>query len=110
MIAQKTFGEMIDEKVESIELAVTSIARGATEADLHDLRILLVDVTGLLKRNPGVEAAVDDLYAAAKAIVQDHSLGLQPMFRKQRLLNEANSQLGKQLHATANRVGDQGTL
>ncbi|MDF2810938.1 MAG: hypothetical protein K0S56_1969 [Microvirga sp.] len=101
----KTFTEMIDERLESIDLAVTWIAHGATEADLCDLRILLVDATGLLKRDPGVEAAVDDLYAAARAMVKDRPLGLQPIFRKQRLLKEANLRLRKQLHAAARRVG-----
>lgn len=105
MIAQKTFGEMIDERLESIDLAVTWIAHGATELELRDLRILLVDVTGLIKRDPGVEAAVDDLYAAAGAVVKDRPLCLQPMFRKQRLLKEANFRLRKQLHLAASRAG-----
>jgi hypothetical protein len=101
----KTFAEMIDERLESIELAVSWIAHGATEADLRDLRILLVDAAGLLKRDPGVEAAVDDVYASAMAITKDRPLGLQPIFRKQRLLKEANLRLRRQLHAAAARAG-----
>jgi hypothetical protein len=96
---------MIDERLESIDLAVNWIAQGASESDLHDLRILLVDVMGLLQRDPGVEAAVDDLYAAAGAIVRDWPLRLQPMFRKQRLLKDASTRLHRQLHAAAGRVG-----
>lgn len=101
----KTFTALIDERLESIELAVTWITEGATEADLRDLRILLIDATGLLKRDPGVEAAVDDLYAAARATVNDRPLGLQPTFRKQRLLKEASQRLRTQLHAAACRTG-----
>jgi hypothetical protein len=101
----KTFAEMLDERLESIELAVTWIAHGASESDLHDLRILLVDVMGLLQRDPGVEAAVDDLYAAAAAVVKDRPFGQQPIVRKQRLLKDAGTRLRRQLYAAASRVG-----
>ena len=101
----KTFAEMIDERLESIELALSWIAHGATELDLRDLGILLVDAAGLVKRDPGVEAAVDDVYASAMQIIKDRPLGLQPIFRKQRLLKEANLRLRKQLHAAAAGVG-----
>src|SRR5688572_1816599 len=80
----KSFSEMIAERLESVELAVTWIAHSATDGDLRDLRLLLVDVTGLLRRDPGVDAAVDDLYEAARAVVKDRLLKLQPTFRKQR--------------------------
>jgi hypothetical protein len=44
----------------------------------------------LLKRNPGVEAAADDLYAAAAAVAMDTHVDWQPATRKRSLLTDAS--------------------
>jgi hypothetical protein len=85
-----SFAETTNERLTAIELVVVRIARGGDQSDLRDLRVLLIDVMGLLKRNPGVEAAADDLYAAAAAVAMDTHMDWQPATRKRRLLTDAS--------------------
>jgi hypothetical protein len=85
-----SFPETINERLAAIELVVVRIARAGDQSDLPDLRVLLIDVMGLLKRNPGVEAAADDLYAAAAAVAMDAHVDWQPATRKRRLLTDAS--------------------
>jgi hypothetical protein len=88
-MTHKSFPETINERLAAIKLVVPRVAQGCEESDLRDLRILLIDVIGMLKRDPGVEAAADDLYAAAAAVVRDNCVHSQPAARKLRLLIEA---------------------
>jgi hypothetical protein len=101
----KTFNETIRERVEALELIVTVIAQEGREANLHDLRVLLINVMSLLKRNPGIESAADDLYAAAFALVTDSSVGSQPLARKLRLLRDARDRFCARLPGAAERNG-----
>jgi len=101
----KTFEETIRERIDAVELVVTLIAQEGKESGLHDLRVLLINVMGLLKRNPGIESAADDLYAAAAAVVNDSSLGSQPMARKLRLLRDARERFCSRLPGAAERNG-----
>ena len=101
----KTFEETIRERIEAVELVVTVIAQEGREASLHDLRVLLINVMGLLKRNPGIESAADDLYAAAAALVTDSSVGSQPIARKLRLLRDARDRFCARLPSAAERTG-----
>ncbi len=89
-MTHKSFAEIINERLTAIELVVVRIARRGDQSDLRDLRVLLIDVMGLLKRNPGVEAAADDLYAAAAAVAMDTHVDWQPATRKRRLLTDAS--------------------
>jgi hypothetical protein len=43
-------------------------AREDTEAELHNLRAYLINVLDLVERDPGIDAAVDDLDEAARAL------------------------------------------
>ena len=45
----------------------------------------------LFERDPGLDAATTDLYAAAAAMVQDTPTAAQPLARKRRLLNEVQT-------------------
>jgi hypothetical protein len=104
-MTSKTFEETIRERIEAVELVVALIAQEGREASLHDLRVLLINVMGLLKRNPGIESAADDLYAAASAVVIDSPLGSQPMARKLRLLRAAKQRFCSRLPGAAERNG-----
>lgn len=86
---QKSFAETIKERVSAVEVVVDSIVQGGRAEDLRDLRVLLVNTMSLLTRDPGVEAAVDDLYAAALAIVRDAAAGVHPVSRNIRFLRSA---------------------
>jgi hypothetical protein len=103
----KTFAETIDERLRAIGWLVDCLELDPTRDDLRDLRILLIDVTGLLRRDPGIEAAADDLYAAAAALVTDNMIGAQPIARKQRLLRDARQRLCGRLNGAAERIGPQ---
>ena len=88
-MTDKSFAETIHERIAAIGLVAEAIAGHGKETDLRDLRILLINTMSLLSRDPGVEAAVDDLYAAARAIVMDASAGWHPVTRNVRCLRSA---------------------
>jgi hypothetical protein len=97
----------IDERLAFIDPIVEGIEQGGGESDLRDLRLLLIDTIGLLKRDPGIEAAAEDLYAAAAALVSDSTASSQPLARKLRLLRTAHDRLRERLSGAAERVGPQ---
>lgn len=88
-MTQKTLAETIAERIAATELVVDVIAQHGREADLRDLRVLLINTMSLLTRDPGVEAAVDDLYAASAALVRDVAVGSHPVPRNLRFLRSA---------------------
>ncbi len=104
-MTQKTFEETINDRSATIELVVNLIAQEGRDADLHDLRVLLINVMEMVKRNPGIEWAADDLYAAARAVVKDSALGSQPIARKLRLLNDARERFCCRLAGAVERFG-----
>jgi hypothetical protein len=79
----------IRERIAAVEMVTGTIAVQGRDTDLHDLRVLLINTMSFMKRDPGVEAAVDDLYSAAKAIVRDAALGVHPVSRNVRFLRSA---------------------
>jgi hypothetical protein len=105
-MSDKTFAETIDHRLAAIERVVESLAGASAESDLRDLRVLLIDVISLLKRDPGVEAAADDLDAAAAALVKDSAVGSQPLVRKLRLLRDARQRFHDRLIVATARTGD----
>jgi hypothetical protein len=74
-------------------------------AALEDLlaRIERTDVLGLIERHPGIEAATEDLYATALAVVRDASAG-PPDPRRLRLLRDARLRYRERL--TGARPGE----
>jgi hypothetical protein len=60
-------------------------AQEDAEAELHTLRARLLDLLELIERDPGIEAASDDLYAVAKEI----AFGADRGPRMSRLSNDA---------------------
>ena len=101
----KTLVEAVDERLASIAALLTSIEQGGGSADLRDLALNLVDAMKLFRRNPGVEAAANDLYAAAVALMMDAGVEAQPVVRKRRLFREAHIRFRTRLAAVAERVG-----
>lgn len=66
--------------------------------------MLLINTIGLLKRDPGTEAAVDDLYAAAAVLVKDASSGIPPSPRSLRILLSASDRFCMRLCAAVERI------
>jgi hypothetical protein len=58
---------------------------GADDLRLDYLKSELLNILSLLDRNPGIDAAADDLYASAQAF----AAGTAPEARRGRLLTEA---------------------
>jgi len=104
-MVETALAEAIEKRREAIQAVVFRIEQGSTEVDLHDLQALLVDVTGGSRRDPGIEIAADDLFAAAAAVVTDRSSNSQPTARKLRLLRDADLRLQHRLAGVAERAG-----
>jgi hypothetical protein len=97
--------EAVDEKLALIAPVVRTIEQGGQSADLRDLASHLVRALRLFERNPGIEAAADDLYAAAVALVGENTKLSSPAARGQRLLKDAHVRFCSRLEAAADRVG-----
>ena len=87
MSGEKSFHDALADTVSLIEGALARIEQqDDAQAVLHNLRADLTKVLELVERNPGIEAAADDLRDAAESYVaaQDHRtadggrLGLNP--------------------------------
>jgi hypothetical protein len=103
-MTDNTIAQKISERIEAVKKVVNLIAQAGRGGDLHDLRVLLINTMSLLKRDPGIEAAVDDLYAAAAALVQDASTGTPPSARSLRLLLSASDRFAARLSTAADRI------
>jgi hypothetical protein len=92
-MADKRFTDTIEEKLALITPTLNAIEFGGDQPYLCELQTLLrqhlASLVVLYERDPGLDAATADLYAAAAAIVQDTTLASQPLARKRRLLKEA---------------------
>jgi hypothetical protein len=94
-MTEKTLNEAIEEKLNLIAPTLKAIQVGGEQSYLSDLQTLLrknlASLLALFERDPGLDAATTDLYAAAAAIVKDVTTASQPYARKRRLLQEAQA-------------------
>ena len=94
-MAEKRFTDTLDEKLALISPTVKAIEFGGDRPDLGELQTLLrqhlASLVVLFERDPGLDAATADLYAAAAAIVNDSTRACQPLARKRRLLKHAST-------------------
>ena len=94
-MAETRFTDTIEEKLALIAPMLKAIQFGGDQAYLRELQALLrqhlAGLVVLFERDPGLDAATVDLYAAAAAVVQDTTLASQPPARKRRLLKEAQA-------------------
>ncbi len=87
-VVTKPLAEVLDETFGFIEQALTRIeAREGAAIELHNLRAYLLNVLDLVDRDPGIDAAADDLHEAARALVAADQDG-QPLSPSQRRLPE----------------------
>jgi hypothetical protein len=100
-MAHPSFATKLDEMLEVIERALSAIEQGGGEPELCSLQKLveelLVNCMRLIERNPGIEAAAADLYAAASVLVADYTVSAQPLVRKLRLFREARLRFRQRL-------------
>jgi hypothetical protein len=98
-MTEATFKNAVDEMLGRLDPIVRVIQHGGGEAALYSPQQQLIELLGLIERNPGIEAATADLYAAAEALVVDRTASMQPMTRKLRLLVDAHQRFRNQLSA-----------
>jgi hypothetical protein len=107
--------EAIDEALGSIDVALSRIdAAGetsveATSAGLNDVRSHILSILWLVERNPGIEAAADDLYQAAAASLRA-TADAGSANRHRRILHDATARFRARLalaaaSAQAQRLG-----
>jgi hypothetical protein len=101
----KVLADAVDEKLASIALVFAQMEQSSESADLRALAAHLMDAMALFQRNPGIEAAADDLYAATAALIADSAPQSQPMARKRRLFKEAHLRFTSRLMGAAERLG-----
>jgi hypothetical protein len=109
-MADSSVTQTIKDRIEAVKKAVNLIAQAGRGDDLHDLRVVLINTMSLLKRDPGIEAAVDDLYASAAAMVGDASSGTPPTARALRLLLAASDRFCNRLTAAVDRIAPEPEL
>ncbi|WP_457091144.1 hypothetical protein [Microvirga sp. P5_D2] len=106
-MTEKSFTDAIEEKLAPIAPTVRAIEFGGDLPYLRELQTLLRQhLAGLVlfERDTGLDAATADLYAAAAAVVQATTTASQPLARKRRLLNEAQTRFQARI-ATARPNG-----
>ncbi len=90
-MARPTFSEAVQAGVALIAQVIARIEQNHGEPDeLSNVRAHLVELLRLMERSPGIDAAEDDLDAAATALVRTTAAdGAAALARRQRLLREA---------------------
>src|SRR5215204_4486058 len=108
LMVETRFTDTIEEKLALIAPTLNAIEFGGDQSYLHELQTLLrqhlASLVVLFERDPGLDAATADLYAAAAAIVNDTTMASQPLARKRRLLKEAQTRFQERI-ATARPNG-----
>jgi hypothetical protein len=95
------FANPVDDVLESIEPTLARIEFEAADADLRELREslrqALIALMRNLERDPGIETATADLYAAAAALADDGLTRSPPPARKLRLFRDARARFRERL-------------
>ncbi|WP_210492703.1 hypothetical protein [Microvirga antarctica] len=90
--------DAVHQATDAIDGILAALSREPeSEAGLGDLRAQILSILWLVERDPGIEAAADDLFNAAAAVVRvvdDGDSGL----RHKRIMNEANGRFRERLH------------
>ncbi len=91
----------VEEVLGFIEPALTRIESEAADADRRDLhetlRRALINLMRLLERDPGIETATADLYAAATALAETGQGRTLPAARKMRLFRDARARFRERI-------------
>jgi hypothetical protein len=100
-MADERFTDTIEKKLALVIPTLKDIEVGGNQTYLRELQMLLrqhlESLVVLFERNPGLDAATTDLYAAAAALVNDCTAAAQPLARKRRLLREAEARFQERI-------------
>src|ERR1700712_386510 len=112
--------EMLNDRIKAIADAITRLRQGERRhAEARSVRGSLMDILDLIERNPGVDAAVDDLHRGVCALVDDLHRGVCALVeaepseggleaRRVRLVCEAYARLLDRLRAAGAELADKG--
>ena len=93
----RSLHDALEETLGLVQRALDRIRAGDNaENELHNVRAYLVNILELVERDPGIEAASDDLYQVAAVLVE----GTDKSPRMSRLLSEAFLRLRDRLAMT----------
>ncbi len=85
-----TFAEILEDRLKHVENAVALIENGEGDRpELDHLRGHLIDILDIIERNPGIEAAADDLYEIAARAVTGSARERSSLSRGRRIIREA---------------------
>jgi hypothetical protein len=102
-MADERFTDTIEKKLALVIPTLKDIEAEGNQTYLRELQMLLrqhlESLVVLFERNPGLDAATADLYAAAAALVNDCTAASQPLARKRRLLREAQARFQERISA-----------
>lgn len=101
----RNLNDAVGEKLDNIAEIIASVEKGTSAANLCLLMNHLIDALDLFRRNPGIEAAADDLYQATTAVACELRGNLKPSSRRMRLLREAHLRFRSRLEAAVERLG-----
>jgi hypothetical protein len=99
--AVSRFRTALDGTVDAVGQAIVAIEAGDfPDRELHYLRQHLLDTLAIVERDPGIEAAVADLYAAATALAIAQTRTRGPRHdREERTAHDAFLRLRRRLSA-----------
>ncbi|GJD96916.1 hypothetical protein [Methylobacterium iners] len=102
--------ELVSRRVEGIDAALLQIGLGRDAKDAAlTFRAYLIDLLGLIERNPGLDAAADDLQKSVHAVVEaGESRGIED--RQARLLVEAHARFRARLEAAGVEFNSEGGM
>lgn len=96
--------DILDDRIRGIRMAVSDLTVGhQVEAAAQTVRVNLIDVLALLDRNPGLDAAADDLHDSVQSAVEAAGA---PSARVLRLLDEALARFEDRLSAAGIELPD----
>ena len=86
-----SFRSAAEDALGFIEIAVERIVRSeSADSALRELEAFLIEILGLVERDPGLELAAEDLHRAATMILGDRCAGAETVdVRRRRLLLDA---------------------
>src|SRR5215210_3024686 len=101
--------EMLNDRINAIADAITRLRQGERRhAEARRVRGNLMDILDLMERNPGVDAAVDDLHRGVCALVEAEPIEVGLEARRVRLVCEAYARLLDRLRAAGVEESDRG--
>lgn len=101
--------EMLADRLNGVESALARIRDGSdAEAAARALRGDLIDILSLVARDPGLDAAVDDLHVAALSMAGASRANASTWARQERIIERACTRVVERLEAAGFELAQAG--